>query len=466
MTAEQQLAELHKWWSAYRRWVGKYLGGQLRSTAGATAWNGYRSTYLHDGVGIHDYEFVRSAERAAVTPGRCQCFKLGVVRGRICHVDVVGAYTTMALSREYPSVVEWDGESDAPGVSEWLSNGWGVIADVTLSDGGGRYPYRDDTGVYYPRGPMRTHLVGPELRSAFDAGIVSSVGHCVVYRMAPILRAYGRAMLRGIADARSQGVRGLVASVKLTTHTLWGRWAQRSRRWIRCTCIPPRRKWDSWFAPDPGPYHDCRNGDGVTWLSSPPGETGRRMLTRWRSIGGLVEYATCERDSPDTSPAVLAYLASYCRVRLQEIIDAVGERNMVYCDTDGIYCTEDGFGKLCEADMIGDGSPGTLRVVGTYDGVVVYGAKQIAKGDGTWTHAGVPDDAEVNGDTAQWDTCRGMLDSLRMGEAPRGQLTLRRRRISVSYRHGEIQPDGRVTPITVLRAHDGSRPTLNSREGE
>jgi hypothetical protein len=446
--AQEQSRALTAWWRCYRIWVRDWLHGQLRSTAGATVMGGFRAGHMDSEVKIHSDPVARDMEQVAIFPGRCQCWRLGAVPGPVFDVDVRSAYPAIACERDFPCALEWCGHADKRQVAEWLRFGWGVIAQVGVTSDRGDYPYRDESGVYFPRGPFTTVLCGPELQIALDREEVRWVREVSVYKIAPVLRSFARAMLDSFSLLRTFDIPGLVGSAKFTTNCLWGRFAQRERRWKQCTCMLPASSYDAWCQDAPPPDHDCSSQEGVHYLARAPRTAPESACTRWRSIGWRVEYQTAPRLAADTFPAILAYLASYGRVQALRIIRTVGDHEMIYWDTDGGYVTERGVLNLESAELLGLDRPGKLRLVARSPMVTVYGCKHIEPVGAAPTHAGIPLHAERKGDRYVWRDVESVTTALSVHEAPTGRICRHRCQPGVYYPHGRLLPDGRVEPVT------------------
>jgi hypothetical protein len=439
-----------KWVMAYCRLIRDYWHNEYKPTAAGIAWAAFRKGYNECDVLIHDNEEVMKLERRAVFPGRNQCWRLGNIHGDSYHLDIVSAYTAIGVDGLFPVRLYGTGTTNTGELWKAIADGWLVIADVTLSDKRGRFPYRDRTGVYYPRGTYETTLCGPELIESLNSNAVDSVAFVAMYAAGKVFSRWSGSMLALRRLSVNSSVPGLRGSIKLTTNCLYGKFAGRNRVWKKCTCNRSAHRWDTWLQNDPGYSHSCTTNGGMQGRSGGGNGNAPGVLTRWRTIVGTTEFSTESNTNGESAAAVLAYLASHCRVQLAKCIDTVGDENMIYCDTDGFYCNEHGYNNLLESGMIGNGEPGTLRLVKVVDNLCIYGLKHLTVGESDWTHAGVPDSAVLEDGKFTWQIPESMYQGLSRKSPPNGRITLHSHVPSVQYLHGNVQPDGRVRPIQPL----------------
>lgn len=291
---------------------------------------------------------------------------LGVISaGTIYHCDVSGMYASIMRDEYFP--YRYGGKYIDPKIQDlWdILPYWGVIARVRINTPIDEYPYKDGGKVTYPVGTFWTWLASPELELAIKAGHLCECSIAYRYEMGRPFRTVAEWCLEQRERARRLGDDHSRALYKTIINAFSGRLGGKSERWT----IQPEYEG--------GPmYGEWRVIDA---------DAGK--CEHYRSIAGIVSKRSIGERGGLIPMSCYAFLTSYGRATMRRIREAAGHRTVYAQQTDGIYVSELGLNNLKSCGMIGDGSPGTLRIDGEHNhykavqvGVYQVGHKWIVSG--------------------------------------------------------------------------------------
>lgn len=401
------------------------LGDSWRMTGGSQASYGWRSNYMDRAIEVVDGSEDEATISAASYGGRCECFRVGEVRGPVFQFDVNQMYSHAASVAEFP--VKYRGQVST---HQQLANNpqlaFGCCADVTVKTTLPLFPYRAATEhgkqatviTIWPIGTFRTCLAGPELWMAFEHGCVLHTHAIFDYDTARCLETWANRLWA----ARDTCAPGMSKVIKRIALGLYGKFGQRNKEWA--------------YDPDDLPPDGVDVGDW--YCASIDGE-----IIRHRVLDGVCCVEKNAGYAPQASPPVAAWVTSWGRLLLQRIIGCCPDR--YYCDTDSIWTGPIGARCLKKAGLV-HGGLGGLRLVGEHERVVFHGLKHYTV-ESNEAKAGIPKHADyLGGGRYRW-TQQASFDS-HMGnrEYPRPEIVVRSCRGTQLYRHGVVGDDGVVSP--------------------
>lgn len=322
------------WWSA----AG--LGNWTVTGTGA-GWNAMRHRLGKRTILIRRGDGGEDAERAAIFGGRRDASRWGEVDGGpFATVDFEDCYPTVVANFRLPARRMGAFDRLEPDDHRIGDGAIQALARVVVRTEVPRYPLRLGRAVWYPVGEFETSLAGPELVDARDRGDLVSVGPGFTYwcdgHMAPwaawvLDLQHGR--LEGAPDvARIPG--------KRWGRSVVGRFAQRVSDTVH-----------------EGPALN------VGWAATPGTDMGTGARFHLVDLAGERYRVTRDVDADDVFPAVLAWVESYTRVRLNRMLEALGEGAWVSCNTDGaVIDVPRAAQRLC-VPFSGAGSPESLGAV-------------------------------------------------------------------------------------------------------
>jgi len=347
--------------------------GQFRLTIASGALSSMRHGFGSELVFCPSSEEQIEMERSGVFVGRCDAFWVGDtsegqrtltlqdVRGPdLPPARPAGPFTLLDCSSFYGFLL-----SDCPLPIETLeiwregmegelagsALGPDCMASVTIDHETERFPYRGDTGQYWPVGRYQTTLCGPELMRAVDAGAVAHVTWSIRYRLSPWAAPWAE-KIWGLAETARETGRPLIQAIcKAMLARLGGKFGQSGFEWKDLPDRIPPAPWARWV--------ESSMTTGIT--------------THYRAISWAVQAKQPAPDPDHCWPAVFAFLTAYGREFLGQLIKAAGPRNTLYCATDSLLVIEAGRQRLEEGCFIAPGELGMLRPVETAQDVTILG---------------------------------------------------------------------------------------------
>lgn len=391
--------------------------------------------------------------RGAQSPPRCN---YPAVDGPVYSVDIRSMYATLMRDRTFP--VKLIGREPRLSLTDAkdLLRSCGMIAAVQLVTDEAEYPYRSSDSVYYPRGRFATVLAGPDLDAALCCGHVSSIGSCAIYQMGTPLHCSATDLLsiRGGDSLRGGPTGGKLA--KLLANASTGKLAQRHADWQPVPGAEPRRDsggrpilWGDWIVqrddrgwrPEDDPRYAVMGDDVAAYRP--------KLITRYRSMAGLVERHTRSELGTGTLQAIYAYLTAYGRCQMRELRKGMPDRSVLLQDTDGMWVTGEGYHHLIETGALGTNLPGCLRLDRTIRHARIYGPKHHWV-DGEWTLSGFRDPV-YRADDGAWEysvTVNPIRGSPR--EPPSEVMEYRQRcELLLIHQHGRMGEDGWIVPYVL-----------------
>lgn len=413
-------------------WEREQLGHWTISGA-ACGWNAYRHRPTAERVLVDPDPGRVATDRQAVHGGRRGVWALGAhAAGPFYEVDIVAAYPSVAATLPLPIERVRAFTSLPIDDDKVLSDRWGIAARVTVATSVARWPVRIGRHTWYPVGRFMADLAGPDIADARRLGCLQAIGGGYVHRLGGNMAPWAQWIL-----ALQNGQIPETPDVARAVAKSWGRmvigkWAARGFTKTKLGSSPG----NGWGYEEAYHHYEQVPG-GVVDLA------GQRWLI---ANGG----------TPDNAyPAILAWVESHVRVRLNRVIEALGPGAILQCDTDGLVVigrtvgTRAAGGHLVAPARMGHRqrmvwcldqldpilAPLSARVKRQHDHVTVLGPQHLRLG-AQRRFAGLPGDAV---------------------EQPDGSFTAKLwPGLKWQMEHGS--PDGYVRPTTTPRV-DGPYPT-------
>jgi hypothetical protein len=442
---------LMDWWQETGR-------GRWSITGAASGWNAFRHTPAVEKITIDPDPDQVNWDRQAVYGGKRWVGHVGTLNvGRYAEVDFERAYTTVAAHLPLPLRRRNPFASLPCDDKRVDSERWGIIAEVELETDVPRWPVRHGGRVWYPVGRFRTVLASPDIAAARSAGCLRSIGRGYTYQLGYAMAPWARWCL-DLSTAAADQVPGVVKiAAKGWGRSVIGKWAQKSYERIKLG-VAPTLGWG---------YED-------TWMHN---EQSRGSMV---DLGGQrwISYAAGNGDN--AFPAILAFVESYVRVRLNRAQDIVGTTATVQCDTDGMIVAEralnarmrsvlpDVMAAARETDTLTEAlrivseetAPLTLRVKTLYHRVTTIGPQHMIL-NGHRRFSGVPGTAEQWSDGALHAKVWPKLAwQMRHGDDRGYVREWAKYVIAGTYAPGWVLQSGRVLPIEMTRGSEGENQVL------
>lgn len=303
-------------------WDDEQLGRWDVSGAG-TGWHAFRHLpQLQRTVVDPSQDFIR-LDRQAIYGGRRGTWVHGkTTGGPLVELDFTAAYPTIAATLPLP--VRRGARFESMDLSNWrvTSERWGMVAECVINTEIGNWPLAWGGQKWYPTGRFRTVLASPDIWEAKSTGVLESIGAGQMHQLGYGMQNWASWVLSLQDGTNSHIPPAAVMAAKNWGRAVIGKWAARSFDKIELGASPIAgwgytEGWD----------HDSNTRGGMVDIA------GQRW---WVSSSG---------ESDNAYPAILAYVESYTRVRIGRVIESIGPRCVVQCDTDGLIVKTDRIGQ-------------------------------------------------------------------------------------------------------------------------
>lgn len=375
--------------------------GNWTVTGTGCGWNAMRHQLPKRAVLVRRGDAGEQFERRAVYGGRRDACRWGDVDGDVfATVDFEDCYPTVCRELRLPA--QRLGAFDRLPLDDRRLTGGalGVLAECVVATKTPRYPLRYAKRVWYPVGEFQTVLAGPELLDAAARGDLVSVGAGYTYRLDGHLAGWA-AWCLDVQHGRAGGAPAVASlSAKRWGRSVPGRFAQRVSE---TTHLGPAQ--------------------ALGWAALPGVDITTGARYQLVDLAGERYQVVRDTDADDVFPAVLAWVESETRVRLNAMLDTLGEGAWISCNTDGAvidvrraaqaagvpFSRRDragtvggALGAVCDV-LTASTWPLTPRPKNTYGHVWLAGPQTLNL-DGRPLYAGVPKSATDDG--------RGKLEAL------------------------------------------------------
>jgi DNA polymerase type B, organellar and viral len=403
-------------------WLKQNDMGGFAPTIAAQAMRSFRHRWMKDKILIDDCKLSHDLARACYHGGRCEAGYIGHMKGPIYSLDVNSMYPFVMSYARMPLRLKT--------VSRWVQP-WGlrklledycVCASVRIRTDEPVFAIVRDGKLTFPVGEFNAHLTTPELEYALNMNAIQEVYLCASYECGIAFDRFALDLYKYKEEAARDGRLVEARHWKLILNSFYGKWGQSGRHWVKVgTC-------------DPSLFLREVSIDAQTLVK-----------TVRRKFGGIVYERSDDGESSESHPAIAAHVCAHARMVLWTLVRKIPLKHYLYCDTDGLLVTQDGFNAL--RDGMDNYELGKLKHVATFDDVTIYGCKDLVL-DGKETLKGIRKNAikldEGKYRQIRWTSLRGSLalGSLNMPTTRFVDKTLRR-----TYGKGIVGADGFVTPL-------------------
>lgn len=405
-------------WLAFLR--ANDLGG-FSPTLASQAFKAYRHRFMPCKILIDAKPEAAAIARESYLGGRCECFRIGTYSGDFYYLDVNSMYPSVMRTGQFPvKLLGVYGRPTFKELRKWLTHR-AVICDCVIDTDVPAYPIVQGGKLIFPVGRFRAVLAGPELEHALAHGHIESMTRASVYERAAIFAGFVDFMYGQRIQAWQDGNAVDAWLFKIMANSLYGKFGQRGRRFEQC---------------DTAPANDI---DVWSDIDLDSGE-----ITHYRKFGGIVQEWIDEGEGRESLPAIASYVTAYARQILWQAIVKAGRENCLYCDTDSLVVTRDGYDRLHEdIDSTRLGAWKLERKLAT---VTLRGAKDY-EFDGDKKVKGVRHNAKWLSDSLiSQDYFVGFKGLLRTGSLDAPIVFTIQKNLSRLYTKGVVTASGDVLP--------------------
>lgn len=412
---------LLRWWA----FIDKHDLGCFSPTKASQSFNAYRHRFMPCKIQIHANTRASAVERAAYHGGRVECFHIGeLTDGPYYKFDVNSMYPYIMTKTPVPVCYKSVGSYlDVPTLKRLLRR-YAVCGLFDVSTDEPAYTYRHGTDLVYPVGRFQAHLSTPEVAYGLKHGHIRKGLRVAIYDKAVIFRDYVRYFYRLRQQYDKQGDLIFKTMVKYFMLSLYGKFGQRSERWV---------KGDNIF--------DDPDGGHFEFQGDPP------QLVRYVVISGQRWDIKESSESYHAFPAIAAHLTAAARMYLWSLIVKAGRSEVFYCDTDSLITTRLGRRRLRE--YLDENVLGKLKCEYKTTRLLISAPKEY-RTDREYKHKGIKADAiEIQPGVfqqLQWEGLRGAIMAGRPDEIHLKPVV---KVLARQYRKGVVHSSGSVSPIVL-----------------
>lgn len=373
--------------------TSEMLHCSFRATAASLSWAAWKSCFLAKKLPLHSQPLARKLERASYFGGRVLVERVGSIREPVSVLDVQSLYPSVMATSDLPCRLVKHTRLLKPAELAAALRDYDAVADVSLGYGCYNFPVRTAGVPDFSNDPGRTCLAGDELRLAANSGQIRYVHEATLYQRCNIFASFVRHFWRLRKSATEAGNRADAMIWKLFLNSLYGKFAQKGRRWSDAPHIFSRGRYKYW-------WHTL---------------AGSKSFVRCRDLAGKVETEETGPEPQQAAPAIAAAITANARVRMETDFHICGAANVLYSDTDSIHTLLPGRERLERVGRVRAGVLGFLRQV-THGHNATYWGRQHYKVGNTLVCSGLKATAvEVSDGIYLQDARQGIEHSLEMG---------------------------------------------------
>lgn len=410
-------------------WLLRYLEsndlGSFRLTGPAQSMGAYRHRFMPKrGLLVHRDMELLEREREAAYTGRCEAYRWGEVNEPLEEWDFQLAYLHLAATLSLP--VRYASYRNRISLEQLASLGgrYCVLVEAEVRQSAPLLPAVTDNRILWPVGTFAGCYWDSELLAAVGRGASADIKRAWLYRKSPVLREWAEWTLARLRDDAQ--------SVPPLEKILLKHWARAliGRFGLRYPVL--EKRYDLPYASvEYVPGVDVDTGEDYAEL-----QVGKDVLER----SGLIESAS-------SMPAVMSYVMACARIRLLEAMEAAGNGNVIYADTDAIVTNTRGGRRLSE--WVRTDSGRGLRRKGRYTNAHIRGPRSLSLGNDLRV-AGLPARASANGagryNAEVWE---GLSEALRAGHASEVHVKQRSYRLRGTDHRRRHLKGGQTAPFVI-----------------
>lgn len=405
--------------------------GMFTISQASQALGAFRHRFMPMDIFVNHDEAVANHERAGYFGARTEMLWRGTFR-RVGHLDVNALYPSVMRGGLFP--VKLTAQRSSGTVSSLLSaihEGKGIVATVKLTTPEPWYPVRGER-ITFPVGTFTTTLCTPELKRALDHGHVVSVGRVQVYEMGEIFTEFVDFFYALRQRYKDEGNDPFQYMCKIFMNSLYGKFGQMTPEWVP---VEDERA-DMLIDIVPEDSTNFRIG------------TGGSLTGMYRRVGDHIEERVKRKEAYNAFCAIAAHVTSAARMALLDGMIQCGWDDVLYVDTDSIFCTQ--AGKQRMAEVIDPGKLGAWKDEGDVKEFTVYGAKDYIM-DGSARRKGVRANAEeIKPGVFRQEMFVSYTGSLGNGHPGEQHVKTIEKHLSRDYKKGTVGLSGRVSPILLV----------------
>lgn len=341
------------------KWVKDNDFGMFRYTAPSQAMSAYRHRFMEIPIFIHDNKQVKSLERGAYFGGRTEVFRKGDIDEIVYQLDINSLFPSVMHGGHFPYILDrYEIREELTSILptiDWANS----VASVRITTSEPIFPMRTRSCVIYPTGTFKTALCGKELQYAYYSGYIDAIGSWSEYRTAPIFTKWVGELYKLRLRHKAEGDTLYSDFTKRLLNSLYGKWGERSPKWINVEGNFAGTPWSSWIE------IDIKTGKQVTY----------------RMFGWQCQKKVEPTETSKSFVAISAFVTAAARMRMNYLRTVAGKENVFYQGVDGLIVTMAGRDRLDDAGSLDECELGKLRLIKVTDDGEIIACADYRLGD-------------------------------------------------------------------------------------
>ena len=328
--------------------------GNWNYTAPGLCWNNFRHDHapkiIRKGkrescnIVIHDNAEAKLLERASYHGGQMSCFYYGYVSPEkdqfsnrpwssetLYHLDCRSLFPYCMSLAKYPVSLQKYYQKGTLALLEHYARSAGVIAEVELDTTELPFIVQHDKEIRYATGKFWTTLCADELGRALEEGLIRRVGSMAVYQIGDLFSGYVKHWYGEREKAKSENKPHREAFAKLMLNSLYGKFGQKSPRWIDDT--------SGAVSMDFGMAYHMGLGDAKP-----------RQI---RAFAGHIQEKVEPADAKNSFCAISSFVTANAREYMRTIRELCPLYSVYYQHTDSLICTVAAYECIKKHGLIG-----------------------------------------------------------------------------------------------------------------
>lgn len=353
----------------YLRWIKEEDLGNWQLTGNGQSWAAYRHRFMTHKLTVHAEEDVLKAERRAMWTGRCEAYWHGELSDQVIYeYDFQQAYPRISHDHAIPVKLLGNIPDRWDITKTFGSDRHAMLGEVRITTDVPVVPASHEGRIVWPVGTFTTTLWDVEIRAALEEGASVEVIGGWLYRKNPALRDWAAWVLERLNDTSGSVPDWQKGILKHWSRALIGRLAMTYQNWDHIGDMPMPGL-------EAGLIGTYGNPDVREYV-----QVGKKV---WEKIG--------REEWQHSMPMITGYVQAIARVDLWEVLRRMPFRSVLYADTDSVFVTAE---FIPDVEAVIGSVPGCgLRLKRAWDGIAIYGPRQIVTGTEVRI-AGIPKRAE------------------------------------------------------------------------
>lgn len=398
--------------------------GNFQPTIAAQSFTAFRHRFMKHKILIHAHPKATELERLSYRGGRTEAFFIGEWKGgTVYKLDVNSMYPYVMKNREYPVKLVKVLPYASVEQLKRIMRQYLVITRVKVKVDKPVVGVKKEK-LIFPIGVFWSVLTSPELELVMKNGQILEVKEVAIYEKAKIFEDYVDYFYNLRLKFKEKGNEVMQYFAKIFMNSLYGKFGQKNESFKTIG-----------FTDDPD-FKAERVYDA---------DEGRWRY--FRVIGNKIEEKDGYIEGSNSFVAIASFVTAYARCYLWKLIEKAGQKNVLYCDTDSLFTTEEGLNNL--KDYLHEKELGKLKLEDKTDKLIIWGAKNYQFGKEI-KRKGIRKDAkQIDNNTFEQIQFIKIRSNMLKYHLPGAGTIKVRKQLKAQYDKGVVTPSGWVKPFVL-----------------